>query len=80
MLEKLALGSSASKLFREIMREDPSVGWSQLASLLLTEYPEISPAAAISIRRWLNAIDARDFPDEQIDNLIAYFLKDSGYV
>lgn len=79
MMEKLNAGVPASKLFRMLQQEDPTITARKLGDVLMSEFPEISPAAAMSIQKWMNANGSQDFPDEQIDGLILHFLKSAGY-
>jgi len=80
MMEGLICGTPASKLFRMLQQADPSIDALELADILMTEFPLISPAAYISIRKWRDTSDKRKFPDEQIDVLIVHYLKDAGYI
>lgn len=79
MMETLISGFSASQLFRSIHQENPLIDARKLAEIMMYEFPEISPAAAISIYKWFNVKNANDFPDAQIDALIFHFLKEAGY-
>ncbi|MDM5182051.1 hypothetical protein PO883_33290 [Massilia sp. DJPM01] len=80
MMEKLLLGSPASKIFRALQHENASIGARELGYILMAEFPNISPAASMSIRKWLNPAMEEEFPDEQIDALILHYLKEAGYV
>lgn len=79
MMEDLIAGMPASKLFRMLQNEDSTIDVSELIDMFMRAFPDASPAAAISIRRWANAKDEHDFPDEQIDGLIIHYLRSSGY-
>ena len=78
-MEDLIAGVAASKLFRDLQNEDESIDANRLIHMFMSAYPDASPAAAISIRRWVNANSEHEFPDEQIDGLILHYLKSSGY-
>lgn len=80
MMEILLSGASASKLFRTLQRENPSIDARGLGGILMEEFEKISPAASMSIRKWAARGKEEDFPDEQLDGLIAFYLKSSGYV
>jgi len=80
MMRGLISGTPASKLFRMLQQEHPSIDAKTLGFSLMAEFPRISPAAFISIMKWQNRSDESTFPDEQIDGLIAHYLKDAGYI
>lgn len=79
-MDGLLKGKPAPKIFKQILQEDSSIGARELGFILMKEFPEISPAASMSIRKWLNAARGKGFPDEQIDGLIWHYLKEGGYV
>jgi predicted DNA-binding protein (MmcQ/YjbR family) len=80
MMESLLSGVPASQLFRALQKEDASIDARELGGILMEEFPGISPAASMSIRKWLSAGKGGDFPDEQIDGLISFYLKAAGYI
>lgn len=80
MMENLVSGVPASVLFRSLMQADPSIDARKLGNALTVEYPDISPAASMAVRKWLNQERGYDFPDEEIDALILHYLKESGYI
>ena len=80
MMESLVSGVPASKLFRALQQENGSIDVQKLGEILTIEFPGISPAASVAIRRWLNPAIGRELPDEQIDGMILYYLEDAGYV
>ena len=80
MMENLIRGVPASKLFRALLKDNTSIDARELGYILMKEFPDISPAASMSIRKWLNAASADEFPDEQIDGLILHYLNQAGYV
>lgn len=80
MMENLTRGVAASKLFRTLMQDDPAIDARELGYMLTKEFPDISPAASMSIRKWLSAANVDEFPDEQIDGLILHYLNEAGYV
>lgn len=79
-MEALLSGVPASRLFKTLRDGDPSIDGRELGVILMDEFRNISPAASISIRKWANRINEVDFPDEQIDGLISFYLKAAGYV
>lgn len=79
MMENLVSGVPASVVFRSLMQADSSMDGRKLGNVLTLEYPDISPAASMAIRKWLNPERGYDFPDEEIDALILHYLKESGY-
>lgn len=80
MMEALLTGVPASQLFRALQRENSSIDARELGGLLMEEFQNISPAASMSIRKWASREEEVDFPDEQIDGLISFYLKAAGYV
>ena len=80
MMEGLVSGVPASKLFRALLQEDELLDVQKLGEILMMEFPDISPAASMAIRKWLNPARGRELPDEQIDGMILYYLEDAGYV
>jgi predicted DNA-binding protein (MmcQ/YjbR family) len=80
MMQGLICGVPPSKLFRMLQDMDSSIDARNLGYILMTEYPRISPAASMSIRKWQGIAGESDFPDEQIDGLILHYLKDAGYI
>lgn len=79
MMETLVSGVPASKLFRSLMEADASVDARKLGDMLTLEYPSISPAASMAIRKWLSSGKEYEISDEDMDALIAHYLKESGY-
>lgn len=79
-MEDLILGVPASELFKSIIQKDPLMDGRKLGDILTYEYPNVSPAASISIRRWLNKGGGYECGDEDISALILFYLKDAGYV
>jgi hypothetical protein len=80
MMQGLICGTPASKLFRMLQQADSSINARKLGYILTTEFPRISPAASISIRKWQATSGESNFPDEQIDGLILHYLQDAGYI
>jgi hypothetical protein len=80
MMENLVSGGGASVLFRSLMQADSLMDDRRLGNVLTLEYPNISPAASMAIRKWLNQKRGYDFPDEEIDALILHYLKEAGYI
>ncbi|MCW7537964.1 hypothetical protein OOT46_08885 [Aquabacterium sp. A7-Y] len=78
-MKDLVAGVPASRLFRELMREDRSIDARELGDILADEFPDISPAASVAIWKWMNPSRGYEFPDEQIDALISHYLKEAGY-
>lgn len=79
-MEQLVLGVPASRVFRALQEENATIDARELGYILTTAYPKISPAASISIRKWLNTASSSEFPDEQIDEVIKRYLILAGYV
>ena len=77
-MERLVSGTTASRLFKALQSQDTSIGPRQLGEILMTEFPEISPAACIAINRW-SRIGSVEVSDEDLDALISYYLKEAGY-
>lgn len=80
MIKDLLDGVPASVVFRTIMQADLTIDARKLGNILTLEYPNIDPGASMAIRKWLNLERGYDFPDEEIDALISYYLRDSGYI
>lgn len=70
----------ASRLFRTIQGEDSTIDANKLIDIFVGEFPGASPAAAISIRKWVDAGGGDEFPDTQIDGLILHYLRSSRYL
>ena len=51
MMQGLICGTPASKLFRMLQQADSSINARKLGYILTTEFPRISPAASMSIRK-----------------------------
>ena len=80
LLETLLSGRPASALFKSLMGPDDSLDARALDNILGLEYPDISPGAFIAIRRWLNLGGGFEVSDEDLDALIAHYLKEAGYI
>lgn len=80
MLESLVSGRPASELFNSLMEADGSLDARALDIILGLEYPNISPGAFIALRRWSNLESGFEVSDEDLDALIAHYLKEAGYV
>jgi hypothetical protein len=80
MLESLVSGRPASALFKSLMGADDSLDARALDNILGLEYPNISPGAFIAIRRWFNLESGFEVSDEDLDALIAHYLKEAGYI
>ena len=78
MMERLVSGVAASRLFKDLQKQDSSISAKKLGNILMAEFPEISPAACIAINRWLG-IGSVEVPDQDLDALISYYLKEAGY-
>ncbi len=80
MMEDLANGVRASVVFKSLMQIDSSMDARKLGNVLTLEYPDISPAASMTVRRWLSPGKEYEVCDEDVDALIAHYLKEAGYV
>ena len=80
MMESLVSGRPASALFKSLMGADDSLDARALDSVFGLEYPNISPGAFIAIRRWSNLDSGFGVSDEDLDALIAHYLKEAGYI
>ncbi|HEX8029252.1 MAG TPA: hypothetical protein VF491_12350 [Vicinamibacterales bacterium] len=80
MLESLLNGMPASKVFRGFLELDATIDAGKLIDFLLEEFPDISPAAVISIRKWCGPEEKLNFPDAQLDALIHHHLDAGGYL
>ena len=78
MMERLVSEISASQLFKNLQQQDASINAQRLGEILLTEFPEISPASCIAINRWAG-FGSVQCTDEDLDALISYYLKEAGY-
>ena len=78
MLDQLLLGVPASTVFRDLQAQHGFRNAEELYEILMRKFPEISPAAYISILRWLGAGSAL-VSDAQLDALILHFLQQAGY-
>jgi len=79
-MEDLLSGVPASNLFRTLQQKKPLIDARELGQILMIEFPRISPAASLSIRKWFRHSEDYDFPDEQIDGLILHYLNEAKYV
>jgi predicted DNA-binding protein (MmcQ/YjbR family) len=80
MMKALVSGVPASKIFRSLIEADASTDARKLGDMLAFNYPGISPAASMAIRRWLSPGKEYEVADEDIDALISHYLKESGYI
>jgi hypothetical protein len=80
MLESLVSGRPASALFKSLMEADGSLDARALDRIVGLEYPNISPGAFIAIRRWSNLDSGFEVSDEDLDALIAHYLREAGYI
>lgn len=79
MLESLVSGQPASALFKSLMKANESLDIRALDQILGLEYPNISPGAFVTMRRWAN-LGSVEVSDEDLDALIAHYLKEAGYI
>ena len=80
MMENLVSGVPASVVFRSLMQADPSMDGRKLGNVLTLEYPNISPAASMAVRKWLSPGREYEVADEDINALVAHYLKEAGYI
>jgi len=62
------------------MQADDSLDARTLGNLLGLGYPNISPAAFITIRRWANLDSGFEVSDEDLDAVITHYLKEAEYI
>jgi hypothetical protein len=80
MMKNLVSGVPASVVFRSLMQVDPLMDGRKLGNVLTLEYPNISPAASMAVRKWLSPGKEYEVADEDIDSLITHYLKEAGYL
>jgi hypothetical protein len=80
MMETLVSGAPASKLFKSLLEADALMDSRKLGDMLTFEFPNISPAASMAIRKWLSPAKEYEVCDEDIDALISHYLRESGYM
>jgi predicted DNA-binding protein (MmcQ/YjbR family) len=80
MMKALVSGVPASKIFRSLIEADASIDARKLGDMLSFNYPNISPAASMAIRKWLSPGKEYEVSDEDMDALISHYLKESGYI
>jgi len=79
-MEALVSGVPASKHFKSLMEADELMDAGKLGDMLTFEFPNISPAASMAIRKWLSPGKEYEVSDEDVDALISHYLKESGYM
>ena len=79
MMNKLADGEAASKIFREMMKADELLTGRDLGRMLVEQFPEIDGGAIQLIRRWEGVGRIDGISDADLDIGIAHFLKEGGY-
>lgn len=79
-MKALVSGVPASKIFRSLIEADASIDARKLGDMLSFNYPNISPAASMAIRKWLSPGKEYEVSDEDMDALISHYLKESGYI
>ena len=78
MMELLTSGIPASRLFKDLQKQDNSISARRLGEILMTELPAISPAVCTAINRW-SGLGSVVISDENLDALISYYIKEAGY-
>ena len=78
VLESLVSGRPASALFKSLMQDGGPLDAKALGNILGLEYPNISPGAFTAIRQW-SKLGSVEVLDEELDALIAHYLKEAGY-
>ncbi len=61
------------------MENDASVRAAELCELVATEYPELSPAALVSIRKWLYVPNLYEVDDQWLDGVVGHYMAVAGY-
>lgn len=79
MLKEIRSGAPASIVFRRLLDSDPLMDTTKLGRIVFSEFPKLSPAANICLRRWMNAECQDDYPGEQLDAMIKAYMEEAGY-
>ena len=61
------------------MEMDASVNAVGLCEWMAAEYPDLSPAASVSIRKWLYVPNVYDVDDDWLDGVISHYMAEAGY-